>query len=41
MNIVEATRIGLNKAQRAIKEITHAEGLTNHYEAIKERLMEI
>jgi histidinol dehydrogenase len=41
INIVEATSVGLNKAQWAIKEITHAEGLTNHYEAVKERLKEI
>jgi histidinol dehydrogenase len=41
INIVEATSAGLNKAQWAVKEITHAEGLTNHYEAVKERLKEI
>lgn len=41
INIVEATRVGLNKVQWAIKEITHAEGLSNHYEAVKERLKEI
>jgi histidinol dehydrogenase len=41
MNIVEANRVGLNKVQWAIKEIAYAEGLSNHYEAVKERLKEI
>jgi histidinol dehydrogenase len=41
INIVEASRAGLNKVQWAIKEIAYAEGLLNHYEAVKERLMEI
>ncbi len=38
INIVEATRAGLEGVQRAIKEIAYAEGLPNHYEAVKERL---
>ncbi|MFZ0742261.1 MAG: histidinol dehydrogenase, partial [Nitrososphaeraceae archaeon] len=40
MNIVEATRAGLNRVQWAIKEIAYAEGLSNHYEAVKERFKE-
>jgi histidinol dehydrogenase len=41
INIVEASRVGLTKVRGAIKEIAYAEGLLNHYEAVKERLMEI
>jgi histidinol dehydrogenase len=37
MNIVEATGAGLKKVEWAIKEIAYAEGLSNHYEAVKER----
>src|SRR5918996_1422812 len=40
INIVEATRAGLNRVQWAIKEIACAEGLSNHYEAVKERFKE-
>jgi histidinol dehydrogenase len=40
INIVEATRAGLNRVQWAIKEIAYAEGLSNHYEAVKERFKE-
>jgi histidinol dehydrogenase len=41
INIVEATKAGLTKVQRVIKEIAYTEGLSNHYEAVKERLKEI
>jgi histidinol dehydrogenase len=41
INIVEASRGGLKKVRWAIKEIAYAEGLLNHYEAVKERLKEI
>lgn len=41
VNIVEATRAGLSRAQWAIKEIAYSEGLPNHYEAVKERLEEV
>ena len=37
MNIVESTGAGLKKVEWAVKEIAYAEGLSNHYEAIKER----
>jgi histidinol dehydrogenase len=40
INTVEASRGGLSRVQWAIKEITYAEGLSNHYEAVKERLKE-
>jgi histidinol dehydrogenase len=38
VNIVQATKLGLEKVESAIKQISTAEGLTNHYEAVKERL---
>jgi histidinol dehydrogenase len=41
MNIVEATGAGLKKVEWAIKEIAYAEGLSNHYEAVKERFREL
>jgi histidinol dehydrogenase len=41
INIVEATKAGLTKVQWVIKEIAYTEGLSNHYEAVKERLKEI
>jgi histidinol dehydrogenase len=37
-NTVEASKPGLKKIQLALKEITLAEGLMNHYEAVKERI---
>jgi histidinol dehydrogenase len=37
-NTVEASKPGLKKVQLALKEITLAEGLMNHYEAVKERI---
>jgi histidinol dehydrogenase len=41
INIVKATKAGLTKVQWVIKEIAYTEGLSNHYEAVKERLKEI
>jgi histidinol dehydrogenase len=38
VNAIEASRGGLNRVGRAIKEITLAEGLLNHHEAVKARL---
>jgi histidinol dehydrogenase len=38
VNKVEATRSGLKKVEPKIKEIALAEGLMNHYEAVKERI---
>jgi histidinol dehydrogenase len=38
INTVEANREALSRVHWAIKEITYAEGLSNHYEAVKERL---
>ena len=38
VNKVEATRSGLKKVESKVREITLAEGLMNHYEAIKERI---
>jgi histidinol dehydrogenase len=38
VNIVQATKSGLEKAESVVKQISTAEGLTNHYEAVKERL---
>ncbi len=38
INTVEASRGALSRVLWAIKEITCAEGLSNHYEAVKERL---
>jgi histidinol dehydrogenase len=38
VNTVEASREELNRIGWAIKEITSAEGLLNHYEAVKVRL---
>jgi histidinol dehydrogenase len=38
VNIVEATKSGLNKVEWAIKEVASAEGLMNHYEAVRERI---
>ena len=38
VNKVEATRSGLKKVESKIREITSAEGLINHYEAVKERI---
>jgi histidinol dehydrogenase len=39
VNIVEATKSGLNKVEWAIKEVASAEGLMNHYEAARERII--
>src|ERR687896_19992 len=38
MNTVESSKGALSRVHWAIKEITSAEGLSNHYEAVKERL---
>lgn len=38
INTVEASKGALSRVHWAIKEITRAEGLSNHYEAVKERL---
>ena len=38
INTVEASKGALSGVHWAIKEITRAEGLSNHYEAVKERL---
>jgi histidinol dehydrogenase len=38
VNKVESTRSGLKKVESKIREIALAEGLMNHYEAVKERI---
>ena len=38
VNVVQATKLGLAEAELVVKQISTAEGLTNHYEAVKERL---
>jgi histidinol dehydrogenase len=38
VNKVEATRAGLKKVESKVREIALAEGLMNHYEAVKERI---
>src|ERR671931_480084 len=38
VTVVQATKSGLAEAESVVKEISTAEGLTNHYEAVKERL---
>src|ERR671925_981879 len=40
VNKVKASRSGLAKVDRSIMEITSAEGLLNHYEAVKARMNE-
>jgi histidinol dehydrogenase len=40
VNKVKVSRSGLAKVDRSIKEITSAEGLLNHYEAVKARMNE-
>jgi histidinol dehydrogenase len=40
VNKVKVTKAGLRKVNRAIKEMTAAEGLLNHYEAVKARMDE-
>jgi histidinol dehydrogenase len=37
VNTVEATKLGLKKVEPVVKQISMAEGLMNHYEAIRER----
>jgi histidinol dehydrogenase len=37
VNTVQATKLGLKKVEPIVKQISMAEGLTNHYEAIRER----
>jgi histidinol dehydrogenase len=39
VSTIEATKSGLEKVQRNIREITSAEGLINHYLAVQERTM--
>jgi histidinol dehydrogenase len=38
VNVVKSSKAGLQKIETDIKEITSAEGLINHYKAIKERI---
>ena len=38
VNKIQATRSGLKKVESKVREITLAEGLMNHYEALKERI---
>jgi histidinol dehydrogenase len=38
VNKVEATRAGLKEVESKVREIALAEGLMNHYEAVKERI---
>lgn len=40
VNKVKVNKSGLSKVDRSIKEITSAEGLLNHYEAVKARMNE-
>jgi histidinol dehydrogenase len=40
VNKVKVSKSGLAKVDRSIKEITSAEGLLNHYEAVKARMSE-
>lgn len=40
VNTVEASKSGLANAEAVIKEIALAEGLVNHYQAVKERMKE-
>lgn len=40
VNKVKVSKSGLAKVHRSIREITFAEGLLNHYEAVKARLIE-
>lgn len=37
VNTIQATKQGLKKVEPIVKQISMAEGLTNHYEAIRER----
>jgi histidinol dehydrogenase len=37
VNMVQATKVGLEKVEPVIKQIATAEGLMNHYEAVRER----
>jgi histidinol dehydrogenase len=37
VNIVQATKLGLEEVEPIVKQIATAEGLMNHYEAIRER----
>jgi histidinol dehydrogenase len=37
VNTIQATKLGLKKVEPVVKQISMAEGLTNHYEAIRER----
>ena len=38
VTVVQATKSGLAEVESVVKQISTAEGLTNHYEAVKERL---
>ena len=40
VNKVKVNKSGLAKVDRSIREITSAEGLLNHYEAVKARMNE-
>jgi histidinol dehydrogenase len=37
VNMVQATKLGLEKVEPVVKQIATAEGLMNHYEAVRER----
>jgi histidinol dehydrogenase len=37
VNTVQATKLGLEKVEPVVKQIATAEGLMNHYEAVRER----
>jgi histidinol dehydrogenase len=38
VNKVKASKSGLKKIERSVREIAGAEGLLNHYEAVKARM---
>jgi histidinol dehydrogenase len=38
VNTVQSTKLGLKRVESAIKELAMAEGLVNHYEAVRQRL---
>ena len=38
VNTVQSTKLGLKRVKSAIKELAMAEGLVNHYEAVRQRM---
>jgi histidinol dehydrogenase len=38
VNTVQSTKLGLKRVESAIKELAMAEGLVNHYEAVRQRM---